>query len=362
MRTAKARRPARAWTWLRRSICRPQGALVLNPVRNAVEVAKDAGKAAGVITTVPFSHATPAGFVAHNNGRGNYRDIARSMLLESRCDVIMGAGHPWFDADGKLVAGADPEGKLVSPQKYDYVGGPDLWLELLAGKAGNDTDGDGKPDAWTLIQSREQFQTLGTGATPKRLLGVAETKSTLQEDRSGDVNAAPWVVPPCPDVPTLAEMTNAALNVLDNNPKGLFLMIEGGAVDWAAHGNRTGRVIEEVIDFNRAVDAVVAWVEKNGGWNDTLVLITADHETGYLCGPDAAAIVSPIVSNGAGNVPNMKYRYNSHTNSLVPLWAKGPGVSLLEAVATKTDPKRGRYVDNTDLGKTIIAVMEPTAP
>jgi alkaline phosphatase len=71
-----------------------------NPVKNISEQAEDLGKATGVVTTVPFSHATPAGFVAHNKERDAYEEIAREMLSSSRTDVIMGAGNPCCDDNG----------------------------------------------------------------------------------------------------------------------------------------------------------------------------------------------------------------------------------------------------------------------
>ena len=86
-------------------------------------------------------------------------------------------------------------------------------------------------------------------------------------------------------VPGLATMTEGALNVLDNDEQGFFLMVEGGAIDWAAHANQTGRTIEEEIDFNKAVDAVIYWVQRNSNWSETVLIVTGDHETGTLYGP-----------------------------------------------------------------------------
>jgi alkaline phosphatase len=82
-------------------------------------------------------------------------------------------------------------------------------------------------------------------------------------------------------------MTSAAINVLDNNPDGFFLMIEGGAADWASHANQSGRVIEEQIAFEKAIETVIEWVNKNSTWDDTLLIVTSDHETGYITGPDS---------------------------------------------------------------------------
>jgi alkaline phosphatase len=163
---------------------------------------------------------------------------------------------------------------------FKYVGGETTWNDLVAGTAGGDADGDGIADPWTLIEERAEFQALASGPTPKRLVGTAQVYQTLQQGRSGDAFADPYVVPMIESVPTLEEMTRAALNILDDDPDGLFLMIEGGAVDWAAHANQSGRMIEEHMDFDRAVQAVVDWVNANSNWGETLLIVTNDHETG----------------------------------------------------------------------------------
>ncbi|MDR4506253.1 MAG: alkaline phosphatase [Candidatus Scalindua sp.] len=85
--------------------------------------------------------------------------------------------------------------------------------------------------------------------------------------------------------PTLVDSTNAALTVLGRNSNGFVLMIEGGAVDWAAHANMMDDMIGEKRDFDAAVQAVIDWVEdetNDSSWNNTLVIVTSDHETGYL--------------------------------------------------------------------------------
>jgi alkaline phosphatase len=333
------------------------------PRKSIVDQAEEQGKSTGVVTSVPLSHATPACFVAHADKRSSYKEIASEMFTKSKVDVIMGTGNPWFDVDGKLIATVDEKGTIASTQPCDYVGGPEVWLGLLSGTVANDADGDGQPDPWSLIMTRDAFQRLATGDTPKRVVGLAQVSSTLQQERSGDANAAAGAVPLTQTVPTLAEMSRAALNVLDNNPKGFFLMIEGGAVDWAGHDNQPGRLIEESMDLDRAIEAVCEWVEKNSNWDETLVVVTADHETGSVSGPGETGFIEPVTGNGKGQMPNIKFMSHSHTNSLVPLYAKGPGTSLLETYADQTDPKRGPFLDNTELAKTMFEVFggEPQA-
>jgi alkaline phosphatase len=324
------------------------------PLKHLLQRAKEMGKAAGVITSVEISHATPAGFVAHNESRNNYEQIAQEMILDSKADVIMGCGNPMFNDNSQ-----------PAQNTYMYIGGKAVWDGLLKGITGydlngdgtvdnmlEDTDGDNAPDAWTLIQELSMFRQLMTGPTPKRVIGIAQAHTTLQQARSAsDFNK---------NVPNLVEMSKAALNVLDNNPKGIFLMIEGGAIDWAAHSNQSLRMIEEEIDFSNAVQAVVEWVELNSNWNETLVIVTGDHETGYLTGPDSGPGPDwkPLVNNGAGKLPGMKWNSGNHTNSLLPLFAKGAGSNVFTKYADNVDPVRGAYIDNTEIAQAVFELMD----
>jgi alkaline phosphatase len=324
-------------------------------VGHSLERAEALGKATGVVTSVQLSHATPAGFVAHNPYRGNYADIAMEMVYESAVDVIMGAGHPFYDDDGL------PQTPVI-PRDWRYVGGEATWWDLVAGNAGGDADGDLVDDEWVLIDERAEFQGLAMGATPKRVFGVAPVEDTLQQSRSGAYEyAEPFEVPFIDTVPTLEEMTKAALNILDDDPDGLFLMIEGGAIDWASHGNygphSTGRMIEEFVDFERSVEAVIDWVNANSNWGETLLIVTGDHETGYPNGPGSDPFSEPVVNNGAGIMPGMEWYFEDHTNNLVPLFAKGSAGRMLRGYADEYDPVRGKYLDNTEMAEVLFRAM-----
>ena len=333
--------------------------------KTIAEIAKAAGKSAGVVTSVPWSHATPATLGgAHKINRNHYSQIAKEMLGSSWLSVIMGAGNPDFDNDGK---------PLPATKKHDYqpVGGEDTWKALKAGKL-----------PWKLIEKREDFEALTSGPTPPKVLGTAQVASTLQENRrrialSGEKNRSigatapasqqsgppePFAVPMNKNVPSLAVMAKAAINCLDDNPQGFYLMIEGGAVDWANHANLPDRMIEEQTDFIKAVETVVAWIESHGGWDDTLLILTADHETGLLWGPNSAKVAfQPLQDRGEGKMPGMKYNGHGHSNSLVPLYARGPGSQRFAMLTKGKDTKAaacwnysGQYVENTD----IFAVMK----
>lgn len=343
------------------------------PLKHFSSFAKESGKSIGVITSVQFSHATPASFIAHNISRSNYEEIACEMILDSKADVIMGCGNPLFDNNAKPA----------TERNYKYVGGEAVWNGLLTnsvefdlngdGVTDNtveDIDNDGIPDAWTLIQDVSEFRALMRGPTPKRVFGIPQVYETLQYRRDTILGSnytkkdekLPYETPLNNSVPTLVEMAKAALNILDDDPDGFFLMIEGGAVDWACHDNSSARMIEEQIDFNKSVSSVVEWVEKNSNWDETLLVVTGDHETGYLTGPGSgpdpddpkdgiAPIWRPLVNNGIGRLPDMEWHSKSHTNSLIPLFAKGVGSNLFLSRATGKDPVRGAYIDNTDIAK-----------
>ncbi len=350
------------------------------PLKHLSTRVKESGKAIGVITSVQFSHATPASFISHNVSRSNYEEIAIEMILDSKADVIMGCGNPLFDNNAKLA----------SEKNYKYVGGEAVWNGLLKGdidfdlngdgivdNAVEDIDNDGEPDVWTLIQDVSEFRALMNGITPKRVIGVPKVFETLQYKRDTRLGSdytskdekMPYETPLNQNVPTLVEMTRSALNILDNDPDGFFLMIEGGAVDWACHGNSSARLIEEEIDFNKSVASVVEWIENNSSWDETLLIVTGDHETGYLTGPgsgpspdnpddDILPVWNPLVNNGAGNLPGMEWHSDGHTNSLIPLFAKGIGSNLFLNRLCGKDHVRGDYIDNTDIAKVCFELFD----
>jgi alkaline phosphatase len=335
------------------------------PLLNIIERSKMLGKSAGVVTTVQLNHATPASYVVHNKDRHNYSEIARAMLLESRIDVIMGCGHPYYDNNGK---------KLKYAHSFKYVGDSLLWEDIRAGKkifdrkSGikvkmPDVNGDREPDHWHFIETKEEFINLADGETPVRVLGVPRVKKTLQQERGDSIagHFDAFEYPMIESVPELSDMTMGALNVLDNNARGFFLMVEGGAIDWASHDNQKGRVIEEEIDFNKAVRAVIKWVEENSSWNETLLIVTADHETGYICGPASGPGEPPVWNapegRGSGKMPRFEFHSDGHTNALIPLYAKGKGSELFSDYADEYDPRRGEFITNSEIGQLLFRLL-----
>lgn len=323
------------------------------------EFIKEKGKKLGTVTTVVAGHATPAGFTVHNAFRKDYPAIFRSMVLDSKLTVMMGAGLNDYDS-------------LPDHKKYYYVGQKEFWQQVLEEKTEFDTDSDGIadktvadvngdniPDAWELVRERQDFVDLAKADSPKRVLGIFQSRANAQYDREGDKHLAPFEIPLREEIPTLSEMTNSAISLLDNKD-GFWLLVEAGAVDKAAHANWKGRTIEEQIDFNSAVESVVKWVEENSCWEETLLIVTADHETGHISGEVNMKnmIVADVKNKGKGEMPEFYFLTSEHTNSLVPFFAKGLGSERFTAKAINTDAVHGKYMDSTDLAKTLFEIYQ----
>jgi alkaline phosphatase len=323
------------------------------PLTTLAEAWERRGGATGLVSSVQITHATPAGFAVSHPDRHDYEAIGAELLQRSALDVVMGAGHPLYDDDGRRRA--EP--------RYRYVGGEATWRAIEAGTAGADADADGRADPWVLLETPAQLADLAASEDPPaRVLALPRVHRTLQSKRGGDRGASAYDVPFTPGLPTLAELSLAALNVLHRHPGGYALLIEGGAVDWAGHDHAPGRLVEEQHDFDAAVVAVVRWLARHDAWDRTLLVVTSDHECGHVCGPDDGTALPPVQGRGAGNMPAMTIRSGEHTNALVPLFARGPGSAGLARLARGEDPVRGRYLDNADLGAYLQDLAREGAP
>lgn len=347
--------------------------------------AKRLGMATGVVTSVPFAHATPAAFAAQNVSRNNYHAIAHQMLAQGHMDLVMGTGGPGYSVDGRACdegTGAPLEG-CANP--WEWVSQQD-WQQLEAGS----TIGANPAGPWRLIRSKDEFAALAQGRLPadRPLIGVPRVANTLQQARQlqilGKDAGTPSGVRKIDSVPDLATMARGALQFLQQrSPRGLFLMVEAGATDWAAHTSacgtewhygqcsdqpQYGRLIEETVEFNDAVAAVIGWVERNGGWERNLLIVTTDHDNSMPMGLDAQNVAFQAVrNNGRGRMPGMSFRpTGNHSNALVPLWAKGAGAELLGQRVRGVDPgyrqhvgwNDGSYIDNTDVAVAVQQALQ----
>ncbi len=328
-------------------------------LKTSSQWAEESGRSIGIVSSAAFSDATPATFGgAHNISRNNNKDIARDMLFNTKLSVILSPGNPDYDYFGN-----------PGVSDGNYMGGYDLWTDIknndysltsFGGQTVKDVNGDGVIDPWTVIHTKADFLKVANGELlPERLLGIADARFVLQPVQTyGGMNTFDNPIS-LDKVPTLVEMSTAALNVLNQNCKGFYLMIEGSNVDKASHSNHIRDMIREMGDFNRTVENVIEWVEANSSWDETLLIVTGDHECGYLTGP-AGPIAGDLLieDKGKGNEPDHRWSFENHTNQLVPIYAKGANAERLADYCTRTDDKRGRYLDNTDLSKLINATFD----
>ncbi|WP_281646551.1 alkaline phosphatase [Parendozoicomonas sp. Alg238-R29] len=230
-----------------------------NPAETILEKAKKMGKATGLVSDTRLTHATPASFAAHQPHRSMENQIAEDMLATG-VDVMLSGGIRYW-----IPKSVNEKGDTYK-QVVDLTGGSvkikskrkdEKNLLLDAQKAG-----------YTLTFDRDQLakadddKVLGLFAYSGMMDGIAYTKTKDSKDRTQ---------------PTLKEMTVKALDILSEDKDGFFLMVEGGQIDWAAHSNDAATMLHELLKFDEAVNAVYEWASNR---DDTLVVVTADHETG----------------------------------------------------------------------------------
>jgi alkaline phosphatase len=258
------------------------------------ELYKMSGGRCGLVATSELTHATPAGFASHVESRSMEKEIAVQMM-DNGFDVLFGGGKRYFlpSTDEKSIREDDKD---------------------LIRQARN--------SGYTFIEDRDQLNNLDreTG----KVLGLFSSHAMT--------TFAPE--------PTIAEMTRAALKVLSRDKKedgfflkkllsrdkedGFFLMVEGSQIDWAGHANNVENIIKQTLLFDLAVREALEFALKD---KNTLVLVTADHETGGL-----------VVTGGSSseNVA-VEWATKSHSASHVPLFAFGPEAMKFTGVYHHTD-------------------------
>lgn len=208
---------------------------------------KQAGKMVGCVTTVPITHATPAGFCVNSKSRNSQEEIA-SQYLDLDFDVMMGGGNQYFAAD----------------KRKDKT---DLYIRFAA-------------KGYQVAKTRSEMM---NASNDKPILGVfGEDAIPYYVDRNNDAELQKTV-------PSLAEMAQKAIDRMKNHPKGFVMQIESGKVDWAAHANDIAGLIHDQIEFDEAIKVAIDFAEKD---KETLVIITTDHgnaNPGVIYGKDANA-------------------------------------------------------------------------
>ncbi|MGI6402471.1 MAG: alkaline phosphatase [Thermoguttaceae bacterium] len=336
-----------------------------NVLENFAQKNAKAGRSVGVVTTTQISHATPAGVCAHNDNRNAYQEISQEQINDAPINVLMGAGHPEYNNGRKID-------KKPEDLQYQFVGGRELWEKVKAN--------DGYKD-WNFIDHRSQFAELAAATpdsgqeVPSKVLGIVRTGGGAPPI-DGDVDDPQKMIDKYSQetvdaIPSLTEMTLGALNVLSTNDNGFYLMVEGGNIDGANHSNNAANSVLEHTGFAKAIDAAIEWVEKYSSWDETLMIVTADHETGQIWGDgtyvdennngrydseDTFEGFQKIEASKKGEVPDVQYLSGGHTNALVPFCAKGAGAESAmnfirgnDAKAAKFWNFSGDYIYNIDV-------------
>jgi len=242
------------------------------PVETILEMAEKRGLSTGLVSTSSITHATPASFIAHTPSRSKYSDIALD-FLRTDIDVFIGGGYNSF------AQRADSLNLIDSLKARGYFVARDL----------KDVN----------VQSTKRLAAL-----------LANEHMPRMSKGRGNM---------------LPEATELALAMLDKNDKGFFIMIEGSQIDWGGHGNDVSYVIDEMVDFDNAVGKALEFASKDG---ETLVIVTADHETGGF------SIMGGSIDTG--DVQGA-FLNKDHTAVMVPVFAYGPGSGIFTGVQDNTD-------------------------
>ncbi|MCA5004873.1 alkaline phosphatase [Sphingobacterium bovistauri] len=232
------------------------------PYKSIAYAAKEKGLKVGITSSVSIDHATPASFYAHQKSRSYYYEIAAE-IPSSGFDLFAGSG-------------------FVSPTKsFDKKDVSDIYNELT--KKG-----------YTIVYGKNALA--NDVYNDKKLIWV--------NNKTEKSDALKFAIDQKPDDMSLEDITRGAIKKLSHkNNKGFFLMVEGGKIDWSAHANDGATTLKEVLDFNKTIQAAYEFYQKHP--NETLIVVTADHETGGLAlgnGPSSLntkALAHQKVSQGA---------------------------------------------------------------
>ncbi|WP_136796874.1 alkaline phosphatase [Desulfosediminicola ganghwensis] len=227
-----------------------------NDVKTLVEAAELEGMATGIITTTRLTHATPAAFAAHNISRNNENEIAED-YLKSGVDFLAGGGIRHFIPKSMKIENGDAIGKTIKSKRKDeknlvaafHQSGYSTFIGMEGAKAFGATD----------FTKEEKVVALFT-----------YTHMPYEIERINTYSA----------VPSLAEMTQAGIEVLQKDNDGFFMMVEGGRIDHAAHANDPTGVIYDTIAFDEAIKVAYDFYQQHP--KETLIVVVGDHETGGM--------------------------------------------------------------------------------
>lgn len=244
------------------------------PIENIREKAAKTGRSTGVVATYSVTNATPAAFVGHVESRNMEEQIAED-YLRSNIDLFFGGGKRFFEKR------KDERNISKEMEQKGYF----------------------------IVHTMEELK-----QAPRRArIGALLADNGLPRYSKGRGEMLP-------------EATAIALEILSQNPKGFFVMIEGSQIDGGGHDNSGEEIVSETIDFDNAVRVALDFADRNPG---TLVVITADHETGGFTLPESERKAV------------YKFTTGGHTASMIPIYAYGTGAENFTGVMDNTDiPKK----------------------
>ncbi len=345
------------------------------PLETILKSAADRGKSTGIVTSVPVDHATPGAAAANVNRRnkydGDYPSLDNILQQELRIyqpTVILGGGHPLTGASSEsLPIGVEPPTKFEyitkttyaqlsknpNHNRYQYTfleRGKDAAAKLATTAAKLDPNkGDrllglygARGQEGNLPVSTANGDYSNTGLSIFSLLSSSGQKpDTVRPLLTGETDQS-FIAREINENPTLADLTKAALTVLSKDKDGFWLMVEGGDIDWAAHDDNIDNMIGTVLDFDQAVKTTIDWIKNNGGWENNLLIVTADHDHYLTLNPNfsqlikekgAAVLTTEFDPLKAGHFwgsdPQIKYGWGTHANRPVPVYYQGKGAEVL---------------------------------
>lgn len=242
-----------------------------NPVKSILEYAAENGLSTGVVASCEVTEATPASFVAHQPNRDMAEEIAVD-FLNSDISVFIGGGRKYFNAR------SDKMNLLDKLKAKDFQ----------------------------VATTMDEVKKVTSG----KLAGLVVDESPASYPERGEF---------------LSESLQVAINILKNNKKGFFLMIEGSQIDWGAHENNKDAVVNEMLDFDNAIKVAFDFADKNP---NTLVIITADHETGGM------TLTGGDISTGEVEAT---FTSSGHTSVMVPVFSYGRGAAEFAGIYQNTD-------------------------
>jgi len=257
------------------------------PMKSITDIARQLGKSTGLISNTRITHATPAAFYAHIIHRETENEIASQLIERGDLNVAFSGGARHFIPAGTKVE-EHPDLKGI-----DKKAG---W-----GRSGRKDDRDlikeAKSNGYAIIANDRELFALEAKNADKvlGLFSASEFPSAIDRQPQHQTGA-----------PMLSQLTEKALEILKKNPQGFFLMVEGGQIDNVAHGNDVASVLHEMLEFDQAIGVAMSFAERNPG---TLVVVTADHDTGGLAIAYSAYHPPAPIQLASGEIWKTKYNF-----------------------------------------------------